>query len=47
LIFDIVPVFKDETFNVFFDQYKVSEIVNLNVVGTIEDLKIGNETYKF
>ena len=47
LTFDIIPVFKDESFSVSFDQYRVSETVSLNKIGTIEDLKIGSEVYKF
>jgi hypothetical protein len=47
LVFDILPVFKDENFSVLFDQYKITETISLNKIGTIDDLKIGSEVYKF
>ena len=47
LIFDITPVFKDDNFSVIFDQYKTSAAINLNKIGTVDDLEIGSEVYKF
>lgn len=47
LTFDVMPVFKDESFSVIFDQYRISETISLSKIGTIEDLKIGSEVYKF
>lgn len=47
LIFEMTPVFKDDSFSITFDQYKVSTIINFNKIGTIHDLKIGSEVYKF
>lgn len=47
LIFDITPVFKDDNFSIVFDQYKTSAAINLNKIGTVDDLEIGSEVYKF
>ena len=47
LIFDITPVFKDDNFSIIFDQYKTSAAINLNKIGTVDDLEIGSEVYKF
>jgi hypothetical protein len=47
LVFDNTPIFKDGNFSVVFDQYKISTTVNLNKIGTIDDLEIGSEVYKF
>jgi hypothetical protein len=42
-----MPVFKDATFEIVLDQYQVTETINLSKIGSVEDLKIGSETYKF
>ena len=47
LTFDITPVFKDTHFSIIFDQYKTTAAINFNKIGTIDDLEIGSEVYKF
>lgn len=47
LIFDITPVFKDDDFSIIFDQYRTSAVVNFSKIGTVDDLEIGSEVYKF
>ena len=38
---------KDDNFSIVFDQYKTSAAINLNKIGTVDDLEIGSEVYKF
>lgn len=47
LVFEITPVFKDNNLSIVFDQYKTSAAINLNKIGTVDDLEIGSEVYKF
>lgn len=47
LLFEITPVFKDDDFSIVYDQYKTTATINLNKIGTVDDLEIGSEVYKF